>query len=254
MVKAKMVKGQPAKNESFSRINVILCGDFHQLPPVAMSPTQAFYFPSNPERDSAKSQLRRAIYMEFTIVVILKEQMHVTDPEWHRFLEHLCYGWVEEKDIEMLQSLIVTNKKSLLTDFQSSLWNNASLVALHQFSSDIGNRIIACRAEDMIKGEPLTIQEQYRLATQGTSDRETGKQCSNQDLLESIDLTVGMKVMVTQNVETNLDIANGTQGSIVGIILHPDEPISSREMGPELQCLPLYILVKLDQTWAQATS
>ncbi|KAL4064640.1 hypothetical protein J3A83DRAFT_4443669 [Scleroderma citrinum] len=217
MVKAKMAKGQPAKNESFSRINIILCGDFHQFPSVAMSPTQAFYFPSNPERDSAKPQLGRAIYMEFTTVVILKEQMHVTDPEWHRFLEHLCYGWVEEKDIEMLQSPIVTNKGCPLTDFQSSLWNNGALVALHQFSSDIGNRIITCRAEDIIK-----------------------------DLLESIDLTVGMKVMVTQNVETNLDITNGTQGSIVRIILHPDEPISSREMGPELQCLSLYILMKLD--------
>ncbi|KIO06695.1 hypothetical protein M404DRAFT_44380, partial [Pisolithus tinctorius Marx 270] len=38
------------------------------------------------------SQLRRAIYMEFMMVVILKEQMHVTDPVWHDFLEHLRYG------------------------------------------------------------------------------------------------------------------------------------------------------------------
>ncbi|KIN95737.1 hypothetical protein M404DRAFT_49684, partial [Pisolithus tinctorius Marx 270] len=38
------------------------------------------------------SQLGRAIYMEFTTVVILKEQMRVTDPVWHDFLEHLRYG------------------------------------------------------------------------------------------------------------------------------------------------------------------
>ena len=30
----------------------------------------------------------------------------------------------------------------------------------------------------------------------------------NQDLPELIDITAGMKVMVTQNVETNLDITN----------------------------------------------
>jgi len=70
---AKMVEGQPSKNESFSGINVVLCGDFHQFPPVATSPTEALYFPSNPQKDSAESQLGRAIYEEFKTVIILKE-------------------------------------------------------------------------------------------------------------------------------------------------------------------------------------
>ena len=33
-----------------------------------------------------------------------------------------------------------------------------------------------------------------------------------------------MKVMVTDNIETDLDITNGARGKIVDIILHPDEP------------------------------
>lgn len=33
----------------------------------------------------------------------------------------------------------------------------------------------------------------------------------------------GMKVMVTENVETDLNITNGARGTIVGIVCHPDE-------------------------------
>ena len=124
----KMVEGQPSKNESFGRINVILCRDFHQFPPVATSPTEALYFPSNPTRDSTESQLGRAIYEEFSTVIIFKEQMRVTDPVWHNFLEHLRYGQVKEEDIMMLQTLIITNPNSTPTDFKSPPWDSASLV------------------------------------------------------------------------------------------------------------------------------
>ena len=31
--------------------------------------------------------------------------------------------------------------------------------------------------------------------------------------------------MVTDNVETDLDITNGARGEIVGIVLYPDEPL-----------------------------
>ena len=168
----KMVEGQPSKNKSFGGINVILCGDFHQFPPVATSPTEALYFPSNPTRDSTESQLGRAIYEEFSTVVILKEQMRITDPVWRNFLEHLRYGQVKEEDIMMLRMLIITNPNSTPTNFKSPPWDSTSLVtlqhavqclwneeALCKFSGDVGCRIFRCKAEDTIKGQPLTLRE-----------------------------------------------------------------------------------------------
>jgi len=169
---AKMVEGQPSKNESFGGINVVLCGDFHQFPPVATSPTEAIYFPSNPQKDSAESQLGRAIYEEFKTVVILKEQMRVTDPVWCNFLEHLRYGWVKEEHITMLQTLVITNPNSTPTDFKRSPWDSACLVtpwhavqhlwneeALRKFAGEVGSTIFRCKAEDTIKGQPLTLRE-----------------------------------------------------------------------------------------------
>ncbi|KAG6805077.1 hypothetical protein H0H92_000785, partial [Tricholoma furcatifolium] len=59
-----------------------------------------------------------------------------------------------------------------------------------------------------------------------------------------------MKVMVTQNVKTDLDITNSARGEIVDIILHPEESTISNDNIVELTHVPAYILVKLSQTRA----
>ncbi|THG98262.1 hypothetical protein EW026_g3885 [Hermanssonia centrifuga] len=80
--------------ESFGGINVILCGDFHQFPPVATGPREALYHPGSLAIDSTEMQLGRSIYEEFTTVVILLEQVRVTDPVWRDFLVHLRHGQI----------------------------------------------------------------------------------------------------------------------------------------------------------------
>jgi ATP-dependent exoDNAse (exonuclease V) alpha subunit len=65
-----------------------------------------------------------------------------------------------------------------------------------------------------------------------------------------IELAVGMKVMVTSNVETDLDVTNGARGEIVEIILDPREPPVGDGAIVELKYLPVYILVRLQRTRA----
>jgi hypothetical protein len=57
-----------------------------------------------------------------------------------------------------------------------------------------------------------------------------------------------MKVMVTQNVETDSDITNGARDTIGDIILHPDEPLLPDTNTVELVHILAYILVKLNRT------
>lgn len=45
----------------------------------------------------------------------------------------------------------------------------------------------------------------------------------------------GMKVMVTENVETDLNITNGARGTIVGIVCHPDEQTHRTSKLPHLE-------------------
>jgi len=74
------------------------------------------------------SQLGHAIYEEFDTVVILREQLRVTDPVWHDFLTHLRYGRVEEHHLALLREQIIGRPNSPSTDFNSAPWNAASLV------------------------------------------------------------------------------------------------------------------------------
>ena len=59
-----------------------------------------------------------------------------------------------------------------------------------------------------------------------------------------------MAIERTSNVQTDLDITNGARGTIIDIVLHPDEPPLIDENIIPLKYLPLYILVKLSRTQA----
>jgi ATP-dependent exoDNAse (exonuclease V) alpha subunit len=70
-------------------------------------------------------------------------------------------------------------------------------------------------------------------------------------LANKLELAKGMKVMVTFNVETDLDVANGARGEIVEIVLDERETAFS-PTAPivELTYPPAYILVKMSRTKA----
>lgn len=57
-----------------------------------------------------------------------------------------------------------------------------------------------------------------------------------------------MKVMITENIEIDLDLTNGAQGEIVDIALHPDEPPIGDKPVVHLEYMPAYILIKLSRT------
>ena len=57
--------------------------------------------------------------------------------------------------------------------------------------------------------------------------------------------------MVTENIETDLDITNSARGTIIDIMLSLGEPVvSDLHATIKLQQLPVCILVKLNRTWA----
>ena len=59
-----------------------------------------------------------------------------------------------------------------------------------------------------------------------------------------------MKIIITENLMTDLDISNGARGEIKDIILHPDEPPIPNEPIVKLKYLPAYLLVRLERTRA----
>jgi len=252
------LEGAPYTNQdhSFGGLNVILCGDLHQFPSVACAKSQALYHPVNLVKDSDDAKVGRRIYEEFSTVVVLREQMHVTDQEWRDFLIRLRYGRVRRGDFVMLRSLLLYQS---LIDFSSSPWTDASLItprhavrthwnhaSLRKACSESAQRLLVCNAEDTIKNHPLSLQERYALAQRNTGDGRRKRK----GLPETIELAIGMKVMVTSNIATDLDITNGARGTIVDITLNPEEPPLGDSSIITLKHLPRCVLVKLNRTRA----
>ena len=256
---AKATVGIDVPTDSFGGINVIICGDFHQFPPVAAPPYEALYYPANGGKDTSDALLGRAIYEEFTTVVILKEQIRCVDPIWHDFLQHLREGRVQERHVKLLQGLVLDHPDCPETDFSRAPWQTAALVtprhavritwnesAVRKHCQLTGNQLFICRAEDTIKGRELS--ERGRNTLTNRAGQYSLQKKNKQQLPVNVELAIGMKVMVTTNIETDLDITNGARGTIADIILHPEEEYDRHAEEIVTTRLPLYLLVKLDWT------
>jgi hypothetical protein len=70
--------------------------------------------------------------------------------------------------------------------------------------------------------------------------------------MKDIELAIGALVMVTLNILTDLDVANGMRGIIEGIVLDERERLTTvkETHSVHLRYLPRYVLVKLDRTKA----
>ena len=271
---------------SFGGLNVILCGDLHQFPPVACGKREPLYYPIKMD-EPIMLQVGRRIYEEFSTVVILQEQMRVTDHVWRDFLDHLRYGRVEPRHLKMLRTLLLrrqapntplehspnapslpnphtdpTEAISPFADFSVQPWADASLItprhsvrtrwnqaATQKCCTDSKTRLFVCKALDTIKGSPLTLEEQYALAS---LPKMKGRRRRDKGLPELIHIAIGMNVMVTNNLQTDLDITNGARGVIMDVILNPNEPPLDDGSVVTLQYLPECILVKLSRTRAAA--
>lgn len=244
----------------FGGINVIICGDFHQFPPVGAKCRSPLYVSNNTSLgDKIDDCMGRVIYEGFTTVVVLKDQVRVTDPVWLDFLRHLRNGRVQQRHITMLKKLTLTNPQVEMVDFSSPPWDDVCLVtprhavrvqwndmAVRKHCEQSSVQLFRCRAQDSICGRPLTNAERVSVAKR-KGDHHGSRQDGTK-LPDEVSLAVGMKVMVTVNVQTELDITNGARGTITGIGLHPEENDIPNERIVQLARTPAYILVKLERT------
>ncbi|KZT03544.1 uncharacterized protein LAESUDRAFT_738232 [Laetiporus sulphureus 93-53] len=218
------------------------------FPPVAQKRSAALYYEVDiTAGDTVEDCLGRRIFEAFEIIVLLKEQVRVTDMVWMQFLCHLRHGQVRTEDIKMLKDLIITSPSSPPTDFDSSEWGEAALVtprhcvctqwndaAVKKHCEHTGVQLLISLTEDSTNSRPLTSRERFTMA----SKRSKHKGCNEKaGLPDEVQLAIGMKVMVNVNVQTELDI--------VDIVLHPDEPPIPNSPIVRLQKPPLFVLVKL---------
>lgn len=250
------------EEEIFGGINVILVGDFHQFPPVVCRQSAPLYWPVDSIHDSEENVIGRKIYEQFTTVVQLKEQIRVRDPIWHIVLQHVRYGNCQREHIEEIKKLILTERDCPTTDYDAFPWKNARLVtprhgvrvlwnsaAIRKHCVDTGRRLYICTALDMVDGQSVTNKQKIAIITHTKGSRN---QFERAGLMKEVELAIGAPVMVTLNILTDLDVANGVRGEIEEIIVdeRDQENVMKNSYTTRLKYPPRYVLVKLTRTKA----
>ncbi|KAF8577302.1 hypothetical protein K439DRAFT_1254910, partial [Ramaria rubella] len=123
--------------------------------------------------------------------------------------------------------------------------NNAMV---HKHCRETKQTLFICEAFDTIGQWQPNLAEWYTMATR-QDWKQKGRELKN-GLPDQVELVIGMKAMVMMNVNTDLDVANGSHGEIVDIILDLQEEKRGDCAIVELEFSPTYILVKLYRTRA----
>ena len=209
----------------FGGLNVILAGDPHQFPPVG-NPTGALYvcLPN----EIGKGAIGRMIYEQFETVVTLEEQKRVTDAGWNDMLLRLREGACTLEDVQMVESLILANCTET-TRFDQQPWNRCVLLTPRNATRNPWNAEFATRmfiedrrwiyvskAEDIPCEGQLSMHDRWLIAGAG--------QVGTSKLEETLEVAVGMRVMILINLSTQAEVANGTRGTVEDIVLDPREP------------------------------
>ncbi len=236
---------------AFGGVNVILFGDLHQFPPIIKH--GALYYPDAPAIGVSPG---RRLFESFTTVVTLTQQMRVKDVPWTELLGRLRVGGCTKDDINMVQSLVLTDGNCDRPNFKVKPWSDAVLVtsrnsvrdkwntaALRQHCRSAKKLLYICPAEDTIGKDRRPLSRAELLAVLTLPLKQTGR------LPARIEIAIGMRGMVLLNISTESDLANGSRGIVTDIILDSREEDLEVDAGVvTLRYPPACVIFKLDHS------
>jgi ATP-dependent DNA helicase PIF1 len=167
----------------FGGIQIVLVGDFFQLPPVD---EELFLFESPIFQENMKNIIElKTIYRQ------------KSDYDWYQILQNIRYGEINQQDIQILQSRIMVLEKPICTLFpinrKVDFMNERELLNLNspirEFKMTIHN------------AEYSTPEEIEYLKT-------------ILSVPESIKLAIGSHIILTRNIDIENGLVNGSQGII----------------------------------------
>ena len=259
--------GQGVNGIPFGGMNVIIVGDFHQFPPVTGGSKKALYMKHDLNMAHGDEVQGRKLYEAFDTVVKLWQQVHIEDEVWAHLLDRARHGLCHEADLLELRKLQLGHPDCPETDFTKDPWKDAVLVTPRHAVRELWNKaalrahckrlkaaILVSTAVDRVNGRQLTLTERYEVSK--IRPRQSAE--SGCKLAYEVELAIGQKVMVTYNIQTELDIANGARGTIVDVVFEPGTaktvPQCEERNAPIIEGVIAYVLVKMDRTSAVTLS
>ena len=227
----------------FGGVNIILAGDFAQLPPTNGNPLYSNTVSKGQDTSMSvfeqESFIGQLMWHQITTVVILKQNMRQKtqseeDGKLRMALENMRYAACTPEDVVFLRSRIVGSSLSAPSlsdpDFRHvsiiTLWNaqkdKINDLGCERYAADTGQKLTTFYSLDKLAGGNTSSTGAN---SQGgtellTSERQetlwSSPPCTSDHVPGCLKLCIGMPVMIRHNDATELCITKGQEEHVVG--------------------------------------
>jgi len=213
----------PQNDQPFGGINILLCGDFYQLPPVGGHP---LYFLRPQHIDAIRgSCLYRAFDQTVRLVDVMRQQGE--DDIAVRFRAAL--GELRSATLSQASwELLCTRTANQLSPDEVDGFDDA--LRLYYTTAEVRERNHNCLAATNQPIKKLTAEHKGRGASAATEEEAD-------NLSAEIYICIGARIMLTTNLWTEIGLVNGSMGSIEDL---------SWDYGRQTDQLPSVILIRFD--------
>ena len=232
----------------FGGVDIIFFGDFIQFPPIQDTPLYSNWndrrVTSSTTKSEIQSKLGQHLWKQVNCVILLDEQMRVTDREYQDLLNRLREGKCTNRDVEILNKRVVGHSVNELTHMSGNpiiAPGNKLVMSLNDLFANSHSQhktVHLSTAKDTIKKRNLP-KNLATMIKDFPSTRTNG-------LPRELPLYVGMPVFLTDNVATELGLTNGTTGVVKSIQFEHNEIITTSTGFNHLQNMPDCVIVELD--------
>ena len=264
-ISGKLTRAKCAnKDLPFGGMDMIFFGDFIQFSPVLDTPLYRGWSMKNKTKDKTnrpKKQKRRSkkdqseinkdigahLWTQINHIVLLDEQMRVQDKNYLEMLNRLREGECTDKDVEMINGKVVGNTVQLNTIVANPIIapGNDVVSAVNDLfvaHNSLEENVYVSIAQDYIGRNKEKVPEKV------SKKYKDWPNTSTDQLPRELKLYIGMPVVVTKNIHTELGITNGTKGIVRSIHFKKEESVVTgyTDNFHYLQHTPDCIVVELD--------
>lgn len=221
--------GAPFQDEPFGGLQVIVCGDFYQLPPVAASDHK---FCKSPEKFFAfdSDMWRKSIDTTFMLRVVHRQ----ADRKFVGLLNELRQGVVSYCTKQVLNACLVNPYKVLIEADEHG--KRVAFTKLFSYRRQVASENSTQLKKLPTKGIRYAATDIVHRSELGTLTVAIVQQMlENTNCPDSIELRIGCRVLCTKNIDTQQGIVNGAAGIVVGWSKSLEEIYRKRKLSdPEL--------------------
>ena len=198
---------------SFGGLQLVCCGDFFQLPPVALSFGKHFCFQTNEWLD-----------LQMTTCTLTKVIRQQSDPLFKRVLNQIRQGYLSEEAKQLLHRCHLSRKPMPNDDIlPTKLYctNRNVDYENHTRLRDIQSKSHFFTCTDNVYQPPDCSPNYMRQAL------EKLNQMANQKTPSRLELKIGAQVVLLRNLDETL--ANGSRGVVIGFKTYVDAIVEVKE-------------------------